>query len=150
MPKLTKPVKKLTKTKRKKDRPLTQPDYVETPVYEEVEADYPELDKIFKRMAAIKEQGKVYMDLEVQAVALYKEYGLKSYNGRTLVEGDTTTIDYDRVMAALTPAQRKLVVVERIDPVKLEGAVKTGLIPAALVIKHMASKPKKPYFTGIK
>lgn len=145
-PKKRKIVKK--KGAARTDRPkITQ---IVNPYTHEVEEQhFPEIDARMAELDRIKAEGRRYVQIEAELIALYRDYGLTTYKNRTLVEGHTTHIDYDAIMAELTPAQRKLVTKRVIDPEKLEGAIKTGKISPYLVSKHTSITPRKPYFSGI-
>lgn len=146
--KLLQPAKGRHLLRVKKHTPVVQqPEYIEQKVEEE---RYPELDAAFAEMDHIKALGQRFLQLEEEAVNLFHRYGLKTYRGRTLVEGVTTTIDYDGLMAELTPEQRALVCREVIDPAKLEAAIRLGQISAKAVKKFTSEKPRKPYFTRIR
>ena len=95
-------------------------------------------------------------DLSAKGIPVMKQLGIKQLRftnhadrtrTATLSEPEVTTLDEEGLLAALKPAQRKLIERVSIDRVALSDAIDTGKIRAELVAKFFDTNPGTPRIT---
>ena len=103
-----------------------------------------------------KAAGKRAEDLSTKGIPLMKQLGIKSLRFKnhadktrtaTLSEPEVTTLDEEGLLAALKPAQRKLIERVSVDRVALSDAIDTGKIAPATVAKFFDTNPGTPRIT---